>query len=99
MSLRLARMRAYRLARDVQRAPRALQRIAPRAVGQSNSEQPPAGRGFANHLARHQGNHFGIHRLAASFIICFMLQVWCDWLLCHSLVWNPPPSSRDYHVG
>ena len=38
--------------------------------------------------------------------LCFVLlishcpvQVWCDWLLCHSTVWNPPPTSRDYHVG
>lgn len=31
------------------------------------------------------------------FISC--VQVWCDWLLCHSSVWNPPPTSRDYHVG
>ncbi|GFG40776.1 hypothetical protein Cfor_06054, partial [Coptotermes formosanus] len=25
--------------------------------------------------------------------------VWCDWLLCHSSVWNPPPSCVDYRVG
>lgn len=33
-------------------------------------------------------------------VFVFLLhQVWCDWLLCHSMVWNPPPTSRDYHVG
>ena len=37
-----------------------------------------------------------------SFVLSFVFalyQVWCDWLLCHSMVWNPPPTSRDYHVG
>ncbi|XP_057381514.1 telomerase-binding protein EST1A-like isoform X2 [Daphnia carinata] len=32
-------------------------------------------------------------------IILPAIKVWCDWLLCHSTVWNPPPTSRDYHVG
>ncbi|KAJ9594799.1 hypothetical protein L9F63_013901, partial [Diploptera punctata] len=27
------------------------------------------------------------------------VKVWCDWLLCHSSVWNPPPSCVDYRVG
>lgn len=32
-------------------------------------------------------------------IILPAIKVWCDWLLCHSTVWNPPPTCRDYHVG
>ncbi|PSN43516.1 Telomerase-binding protein EST1A [Blattella germanica] len=27
------------------------------------------------------------------------VKVWCDWLLCHSAVWNPPPSCVDFRVG
>ncbi|XP_065343989.1 telomerase-binding protein EST1A isoform X1 [Cloeon dipterum] len=27
------------------------------------------------------------------------IKVWCDWLLCHPGVWNPPPSCADYIVG
>lgn len=32
-------------------------------------------------------------------IALFLLQIWCDWLLCHRSVWNPPPSCGDYSVG
>lgn len=27
------------------------------------------------------------------------LKVWCDWLMTHVEVWNPPPSCQDYKVG
>ncbi|XP_014224992.1 telomerase-binding protein EST1A isoform X2 [Trichogramma pretiosum] len=32
-------------------------------------------------------------------ILLAAIKVWCDWLLCHSSVWNPPPSCSDYRVG
>ncbi|KAL1140647.1 hypothetical protein AAG570_000577, partial [Ranatra chinensis] len=27
------------------------------------------------------------------------IKVWCDWLMTHVEVWNPPPSCQDYKVG
>ncbi|CAG9865390.1 unnamed protein product [Phyllotreta striolata] len=27
------------------------------------------------------------------------VKIWCDWLLCHTSVWNPPPSTQDFKVG
>jgi len=27
------------------------------------------------------------------------IKIWCDWLVCHNPVWNPPPCLSDYHVG
>ncbi|GAB0093491.1 hypothetical protein DMENIID0001_086370 [Sergentomyia squamirostris] len=27
------------------------------------------------------------------------IKVWCDWLLCHHTVWNPPPTCSDYKLG
>ncbi|GLV32356.1 Smg6 [Carabus blaptoides fortunei] len=32
-------------------------------------------------------------------IILPAVKVWCDWMLCHSSVWNPPPSCSDYRIG
>ncbi|CAH1977497.1 unnamed protein product [Acanthoscelides obtectus] len=27
------------------------------------------------------------------------VKVWCDWLLGHAAVWNPPPNTQDFRVG
>nr|CAH7719815.1 unnamed protein product [Callosobruchus chinensis] len=27
------------------------------------------------------------------------VKVWCDWLLGHAAIWNPPPNTQDYRVG
>ncbi|XP_057667443.1 telomerase-binding protein EST1A isoform X1 [Diorhabda carinulata] len=27
------------------------------------------------------------------------VKIWCDWLLCHTGIWNPPPSTQDFRVG
>ncbi|XP_046992252.1 telomerase-binding protein EST1A [Schistocerca americana] len=44
----------------------------------------------------------GASRLVSSEDLQILLpavKVWCDWLLCHSAVWNPPPCCSDYRVG
>ncbi|XP_049823827.1 uncharacterized protein LOC109600502 isoform X3 [Aethina tumida] len=27
------------------------------------------------------------------------IKIWCDWMLSHMIVWNPPPSTQDFKVG
>lgn len=27
------------------------------------------------------------------------IKIWCDWFVCQTRVWNPPPSCSDYHIG
>ncbi|CAH1122300.1 unnamed protein product [Ceutorhynchus assimilis] len=27
------------------------------------------------------------------------VKVWCDWMLCHASVWNPPPNTGDFKLG
>ena len=29
----------------------------------------------------------------------FQFQVWCDWMLLHKNIWNPPPFCLDYKIG
>jgi hypothetical protein len=50
----------------------------------------------------HQYVTLNASKMAPSVLMSLMMclfQVWCDWLLCHSAVWNPPPSCIDYRVG
>ncbi|CAG9815620.1 unnamed protein product [Phaedon cochleariae] len=27
------------------------------------------------------------------------VKIWCDWMMCHTEVWNPPPSTQDFKIG
>ncbi|KAL1452128.1 hypothetical protein WDU94_006434 [Cyamophila willieti] len=27
------------------------------------------------------------------------IKIWCDWFVCQTSIWNPPPSCTDYHIG
>ncbi|CAH0556010.1 unnamed protein product [Brassicogethes aeneus] len=50
-----------------------------------------------DHLSK---NNNQISQLSQDIIILLpAIKVWCDWMLCHSSVWNPPPSTQDFKVG
>lgn len=51
-------------------------------------------------LAKNEDSSMAKHLIGSD--IDFLLppiKVWCDWLLCNSKVWNPPPSCSDYKLS
>lgn len=52
---------------------------------------------LTDHLAQHEGTRVDFLPPDGEVLLP-AVKVWCDWMLCHTDVWNPPPSTRDFRV-
>ncbi|XP_055683331.1 telomerase-binding protein EST1A isoform X2 [Lutzomyia longipalpis] len=77
--------------------------ILPTATGKGNSTKNESGEAArASGAKEHENSRNGKKLLVLNEDARVMLpsiKVWCDWLLCHHVVWNPPPTCSDYKLG
>ncbi|XP_059614016.1 telomerase-binding protein EST1A isoform X2 [Phlebotomus argentipes] len=77
--------------------------ILPTATGKSNSIKNEHGEAWRAMTTKECENSKNGKKLLVlnedARVMLPSIKVWCDWLLCHHIVWNPPPTCSDYKLG
>ncbi|XP_055709469.1 telomerase-binding protein EST1A isoform X2 [Phlebotomus papatasi] len=77
--------------------------IVPTAAGKSNTTKNECGETWRATTTKESENSRNGKKLLVlnedARVMLPSIKVWCDWLLCHHAVWNPPPTCSDYKLG